>query len=131
VTIRRVPKHLAVAWHAELLKRYGGAAGLRDEGLLEAALDRPRNIAGYEPASSLTRLAAAYAFGLAKNHPFIDGNKRVAFAVAVSFLSANGMRLDVAESEATRIFLELAAGTIGETELQAWLDRHCGPPPRG
>jgi death-on-curing protein len=129
VTIRWVPKHLVIGWHAELLKRYGGAAGLRDEGLLEAALDRSRNIFGYEPAASATRLATGYAFGLARNHPFVDGNKRVAFAVTVSFLGANGLLLDVAESEATRAFLALAAGSIGEPELQAWLDQHCVPTP--
>lgn len=123
--VRWVPKHLAIGWHAELLKRYGGAPGLRDVGLLEAALDRPRTIQGYEPEASLIRLAAAYAFGLAKNHPFVDGNKRVAFSVTVSFLAANGLKLDVAESDATRVFLELAAGTIAEAELQSWLEQHC------
>ena len=129
MTIRWVPKHLAIGWHADLLERYGGAAGVRDEGLLEAALDRARNVFGYEPAAPLTRLATGYAFGPARNHPFIDGNKRVAFAVTVSFLGANGLLLDVAESEATRVFLALAAGSLGEPELQAWLDRHCVPVP--
>jgi death-on-curing protein len=127
VTIRWVPKHLVIGWHAELLKRYGGAAGLRDEGLLEAALDRARNIHGYEPDSSVTRLAAGYAFGLARNHPFVDGNKRIAFAVMVTFLGANGLKLDVAESAATEIMLTVAAGSVNETELQAWLDEHCIP----
>ncbi len=122
--VRWVPKHLVIGWHAELLKRYGGAPGLRDEGLLESALDRPRTMFGYEPEASLTRLAAASGFALAKNHPFIDGNKRVAFAVTVSFLRANGLMLDAAEAEATQVFLALAASTLSEAELQAWLDRH-------
>jgi death on curing protein len=123
--IHWVPKHLVIDWHARLLARYGGAAGVRDLGLLEAALDRPRTILGYEPNASLTRLSAAYAFGLTRNHPFVDGNKRIAFAVMVSFLGANGLRLDIAESAATETMLALAAGSIGEPELHAWLDRHC------
>jgi len=119
--IRWVPKHLALRWHARLLERYGGAAGLRDEGLLEAALARPQTILGYEPDASLARLAAAYAFGLTRNHPFIDGNKRTAFAVLVSFLAANGFRLDVAEQEATRVMMALSARQMTEAELADWL----------
>jgi death-on-curing protein len=119
--LRWVPKHLALRWHARLLERYGGATGVRDEGLLEAALARPRTIFGYEPNTSLAGLAAAYAYGLTQNHPFIDGNKRTAFAVLVSFLAANGFRLDVSEQEATRIMLALSARTITESDLAEWL----------
>lgn len=124
---RWVPKHLALRWHQRLLDLYGGAAGLRDDGLLEAALARPRTIFGYEPDASLARLAAAYAFGLTQNHPFIDGNKRTAFAVLVSFLAANGFKLDVAEQEATRVMMALSAGTIAEHDLAVWLVANGAP----
>ena len=124
---RWVPKHLALRWHARLLERYGGAAGVRDEGLLEAALARPRTIAGYEPDAPLARLAAAYAYGLTQNHPFIDGNKRTAFAVLVSFLAANGFKLDVSEQEATRVMLALSARTIAEADLAEWLIANGAP----
>ncbi len=122
-----VPLHLVQVWHERLIRRFGGVHGLRDPGLLESALARAQNLAAYEPASSIERLAAAYAFGLARDHPFVDGNKRIAFAVMAAFLKANGRELDVPEIEATRVMLELAAGELTEADFTAWLARNTRP----
>ncbi len=106
--------------HESLLVEHGGAAGLRDEGLLESALARPRQIFAYaEP--DLAELAAAYAAGIVRNHPFVDGNKRTGFMTAYIFLARNGLRLTAPEAEAAQAVLELAAGTIDETGFTAWL----------
>ena len=114
-------------FHDLQLREHGGAEGLRDEGGLRSALARPENLADYgEP--DLFDLAAAYARGIVQNHPFVDGNKRTAFVVAVSFLDLNGQELAADEAEAAIIFLRLAAGEIGEAELAAWLRRNSGPP---
>jgi len=110
--------------HAESIRRSGGADGVRDQGLLESALSRPLNQAAYgEP--KIFELAAAYGFGIARNHPFIDGNKRTAFAVAGVFLALNGWRLVAPPADATATFLALAAGTLSEAGLAAWLERGC------
>ena len=116
-----VPPHLAIAWHARLVERFGGAHGVRDLGLLEGALDRPRNHAAYEPDVGLEHLAALYGVGVAKAHAFVDGNKRIAFAVMVAFLKAHGSALDTSEAEATAIMLDVAIGTIDEHALGRWL----------
>ncbi len=97
---------------------------MRDAGLLESALYRPVNLAAYgEP--TVFELAASYAFGLARNHPFIDGNKRTAFAVSAVFLQLNGQRLAASPADATATFIALAAGTLGEAELVAWFAKYC------
>jgi death-on-curing protein len=106
--------------HAEQLALFGGADGLRDRGLLESALARPLNKHAYG-AEDLAELAAAYAFGLARNHAFIDGNKRVAFASIVVFLGLNDIDFDVPTTEATAIILDLAAGTVSEDGLTRWI----------
>ncbi|MCW5697272.1 MAG: type II toxin-antitoxin system death-on-curing family toxin [Bauldia sp.] len=106
--------------HAEQLAIFGGPEGIRDRGLLESALDRPRNKWAYENAG-LAELAAAYAFGIARNHPFIDGNKRTAFAALMVFLRLNGVPFAPPPAEATAIILELAAGTVGEEGLARWI----------
>lgn len=108
------------AIHGEQLQRFGGAAGLRDEGMLESALSRPLNKHLYEDAG-LLELAASYAFGLAKNHPFVDGNKRVAFLSMYTFLGINGIWLDVPDVDVVALFQALAAGEVDEDGLVRWL----------
>ena len=122
---RWIPPHLTIAWHARLIERFGGAPGLRDGGLLESALARPQNLVAYGEEVTTARLAALYGVGVAKAHAFVDGNKRIAFAVMVAFLKAHGHHLDVAESDATRIMLQVAGSEIGETELESWIAAHC------
>jgi death-on-curing protein len=107
--------------HSEQLALFGGADGLRDIGLLESALARPQNKYGYGE-SELAALAAAYAFGIARNHPFVDGNKRTAFASIIVFLGLNGIDFDVPSAEATAMMLALAAGEIDEAGLGRWIN---------
>jgi death-on-curing protein len=111
---------LALDIHAEQLALFGGADGVRDVGLLESALARPRKKHAYG-TENLAELAAAYAFGLARNHPFVDGNKRVAFAAIIVFLGLNEIDFDVSAEEATAMLLGLAAGEIQEEGLARWI----------
>lgn len=113
-------KRIALAMHETLIREYGGSGGVRDEGLLESALARPQNQAAYGDPS-LAELAAAYAFGIARNHAFVDGNKRTALMAAYTFLRMNGLRLSATEVEAASMIGDLAAGEIGEVELAAWI----------
>ena len=108
------------AVHDRLLAEHGGAPGVREPGLLASALDRPRNRAAYD-VSGLYALAAAYATGIVRNHPFVDGNKRTAFMAAYIFLARNGLQLSAPEDDATRAMLALAAGDLSEDEFAAWL----------
>ncbi|MBI4966716.1 MAG: type II toxin-antitoxin system death-on-curing family toxin [Rhodospirillales bacterium] len=117
---------LVLAVHERVLAEHGGASGLRDPGLLESALERPRNRYTYESAD-IVALAASYAFGLAKNHPFIDGNKRIAFMAAAIFLETDGYQLTAGEAEATIAVLQLAAGEIDEVAFAHWLGDNCRP----
>ncbi|WP_407156659.1 type II toxin-antitoxin system death-on-curing family toxin [Bradyrhizobium sp. STM 3557] len=110
----------AIAIHARQLRRFGGAPGLRDEGMLCSALERPINKWSYEQAS-LPELAAAYAFGLAKNHAFVDGNKRIAFMAMMVFLRRNGIAFAPDPAHATTIILALAAGEVSEESLTRWI----------
>lgn len=115
----------AVIAHDLELAAHGGSAGLRDAGLLECALARPRNIWAYaESAPSLAILAAAYAFGISSNHPFIDGNKRTALLVSFAFLDVNGSEVTASQEEAFLAILGLAAGEITEPELALWFAEH-------
>jgi death-on-curing protein len=109
---------------ADQVRDHGGSLGLRDRGLLESALDRPRNRFHYDPAADLSELAAAYGFGIAKNHPFIDGNKRVAYQAMYLFLGLNGLRIDAPEEEVVTLILALASGILEEAELASWLRDH-------
>jgi death-on-curing protein len=109
-----------VAAHSRQLRRFGGAPGLRDEGMLQSALERPINKWSYEQAG-LAELAAAYAFGLAKNHAFVDGNKRISFIAMVAFLRRNGVRFAPDPAHATAIILSLAAGEVSEESLARWI----------
>ena len=112
---------VVLAIHTDQVREHGGRSGTRDEGLLESALDRPRNRYLYEPASDLAALAAVYGFGIAKNHPFIDGNKRVAFQAMYVFLGINGRVISADEKDVVRLVLDLAAGQINEDQLAEWL----------
>ena len=110
----------AFALHSRQLRRFGGAPGLRDEGMLQSALERPLNKWRYEQCQ-LPELAAAYAFGLAKNQAFVDGNKRIAFMSMMLFLDRNGVVLDPDPAQATSIILSLAAGEVSEESLTRWI----------
>ncbi len=107
--------------HEESLSEFGGARGLRDEGLLESALARPRNTYVYNDAATLAELAASYCYGTAKNHAFVDGNKRAAFLCVGLFLAINGYRLAASQVEAIETMLGVAAGTVSEPELALWI----------
>ena len=110
--------------HFRLIREHGGIHGLRDENALESALARPKDRWHYEASSRLSDLAAAYAFGLARNHPFLDGNKRIAFVAMVAFLDRNGVQLTATNAEAASVMLAVAAGELAEDELADWIDRH-------
>jgi death-on-curing protein len=109
-----------IAAHSVQLRRYGGAPGLRDESALRSALDRPVNKWHHE-STELPELAAAYAFGLAKNHPFVDGNKRIAFIAMVAFLRKNGIEFRPDQAQPTAIILAVAAGEVSEESLARWI----------
>jgi death-on-curing protein len=109
-----------IAIHSRQLRRFGGAAGLRDEGLLRSALERPLNKWHYEQAQ-LPQLAAAYGFGLAKNHAFVDGNKRIAFMSMLVSLRKNNVRFAPDPAEATAMMMSLAAGEVSEESLARWI----------
>ena len=107
--------------HRESLEEHGGLDGVRDQGLLESALARPKNLFHYEGVTDVCRLAAAYSFGLAKNHPFNDGNKRAAFLSAVAFIELNGRSFKASQIDAIQTVLRLAAGEITEKAFAIWL----------
>ena len=111
---------LVIAIHERQLREFGGPPGIRDKGMLESALDRPRNKWAYEGAG-LPELAAAYAYGIARNHPFVDGNKRAALLALVVLLDLNDVDFDVPEAEMAAIILALAAGDVGEDGLTRWI----------
>ena len=110
----------AIAIHSRQLRRFGGAPGLRGEGMLRSARERPINKWTYEQAE-LAELAAAYAFGLAKNHAFVDGNKRIAFMTMMTFLHKNAITFFPDQAQATKIILGLAAGEVSEASLTRWI----------
>ncbi|RZU41551.1 type II toxin-antitoxin system death-on-curing family toxin [Edaphobacter modestus] len=110
--------------HSRQLAEHGGSDGIRDEGLLESALGKPHNVFAYDAMCDLPRLAASYAFGIARNHPFIDGNKRTALVVSETFLLLNGIRIVSSPEEKYFTFLHLADGTLTEDELATWFTSH-------
>ena len=114
--------------HVRQLAEHGGSPGLRDEGLLESALARAENLAAYGDPD-VADLAAAYAYGLAKNHAFVDGNKRASFAACTTFLLANGYRLPVDDAANIDTWLALAAGELGQADLAGWLRARVAPLP--
>ena len=125
-----VSRDAAEAIHYVQLRTHGGRWGIRDEGLLDSALARPRQRWVYESDADLADLAAAYGFGIAKNHPFVDGNTRTAFVVMAAFLLVNGVHLQASEPEAVTVVLGVASGELGEAELAAWC-RQRGEPVEG
>ncbi len=110
--------------HFRQIREHGGVYGLRDENALESALARPQQRGHYRPDTCVSELAAGYAYGLARNHPFVDGNKRVALVVMVAFLERNGVELTATNPEALPIMLALAAGDVTEGEVADWIEAH-------
>ena len=125
---RWVERLVVDAVHWDQIREHGGLAGIRDESALESALARPRHKWHYEETTDLTTLAAAYGFGLCRNHPYRDGNKRVAFVVMVVFLELNGLILKADETEVVSAMLALAGGKLSEKELANWLREHVTNP---
>ena len=118
-----VNRKVLLLLHDESLAEHGGASGLRDEGLLDSALARPLNLVLYE-TPDVAALAASYGVGLARNHPFVDGNKRAAFLAVGMFLARNGHRLKTTQVDATLTMLGVAAGDISEADFAIWLRDH-------
>jgi death-on-curing protein len=120
-----IREDVVLSMHEEALMLHGGLEGVRDPGLLESALARAKNLHVYsDPTPSLAQLAAAYAKGIVANHPFVDGNKRTAFTVSVTFLRLNGFQLTASKEEKILTFWALAAGEISEAELALWFAKH-------
>ena len=122
-----ISRKVLLLLHEESLASFGGARGLRDEGLLDSALARSLNAHGYKPDSTITELAASYALGLAKNHAFVDGNKRAAFLSIGLFLAINGYRLKADQVDAIQTILAVAAGELHEQGLAAWITEKVVP----
>ena len=121
-----IHRSVVVAAHEEQLVEHGGSPGIRDAGLLDSALARPLNRAAYGTPDA-AELAAAYAYGLAANHPFVDGNKRIAYVALELFLALNGVRFAASDAESVMSMLAVAAGTMKEDALASWIRRHCKP----
>lgn len=118
----------AIVAHDMEIAIHGGSAGIRDSGLLESALARPKSLWVYSDSQpSLARLAAAYAVGISSNHPFVDGNKRTALVVSFAFLDVNGLKLIASQEDAYLTILELAAGEVSEDHLTQWFERNTAP----
>lgn len=122
--IKWLSREFIFAAHRAQLTQHGGTDGLRDEGLLESALARPKNLAAYADQPSLQELAAAYLFGIAKNHPFVDGNKRVAYAAAEAFLILNAHVVTASQLEKYEMVIRVASGDADESEIVSWLKTH-------
>jgi death-on-curing protein len=125
VNVVWVREDVVLALHLRQLAEHGGGEGVRDEGLLQSALARPQNLLAYgDPTPDLASLAAAYAYGIARNHSFVDGNKRTALVVSRLFLLLNGVNLVATQEEKYLTFLKLAAGELSEEELASWVRAH-------
>ncbi len=127
---RWVPRLVVEAVHVDQVREHGGLLGIRDENALESALARARQRWSYEPTADLPRLAGDYAFGICSNHPFRDGNKRVAFVTAVTFLGLNGWDFVAPEDEVVEKMLSLASGTLDEGQLTEWIRSRAQRRPR-
>ena len=121
-----IDRNILLLLHDESLASHGGASGIRDEGLLDSALSRPLNLAVYGKPD-IAELAASYTFGLAKNHPFVDGNKRAAFLSIGLFLYVNGKVLTASQADATLTIMAVAAGERTEADLATWIRNHLAP----
>ncbi len=120
-----VTEKLVMMVHDMLLAEHGGLSGIRDIGLLQSALAKPQQLYKYQDGASLFELATAYSFGLANNHPFIDGNKRIVFTVTAVFLELNGKVLNAPEAEVVVFYEGLAGGKVSEEALAKWLEDNC------
>lgn len=123
---RWIDRRTLILLHDESLAEHGGASGLRDETMLQSALARPLNLVSYG-SPDVADLAAAYGVGLAKNHPFVDGNKRAAFLSVGLFLALNGQRLVATQAEATLVMLDVAASAMDESSFASWIRGHMAP----
>jgi death-on-curing protein len=119
---------VVLAIQEEMLREHGGLAGVRDRGLLDSALARPQNLFAYQAGVDVFALAAGYAFGIVRNHPFVDGNKRTAFVSAVTFLEENGCRFQAPEREVVAQMIALAEGALSEDLFASWLRENSAPP---
>jgi death on curing protein len=119
-----ISKKAVLAMHNAQLAEHGGSDGIRDETLLDSALAKPLNVFAYADQPDIFRLAASYAFGICRNHPFVDGNKRTALVVSLTFLDRNGWDIVGSKEELYFTFLHLADGSLSEEELTAWLTKH-------
>lgn len=125
MAVRFIPEELVLTIHSDLLQRYGGKPGLRDRNLLQSALAQPMATVGGKYAhKTIFDKAAAYGFHVCKNHPFIDGNKRVAFVLMDIFLQRNGWEIVAHEEDAFSMMIELSSGKISKTQLASWLKEH-------
>jgi death-on-curing protein len=122
-----ISKKALLLLHEESLSTFGGARGMRDEGLLDSALARPLNTHAYNEECTIADLAASYAFGIAKNHAFVDGNKRASFLSIGLFLAINGYRLTADQVDAVETVLAVASGELGEQGLAAWIQSNMAP----
>ena len=120
-----IATEVALAAHAEQLAEHGGGDGIRDAAMIDSAMARPQNLAQYGDPDAAA-LAAAYAYGIARNHPFTDGNKRTAAVVSETFLMLNGYALGATDAELVVAFVALAAGELSEDELADWFRQHLG-----
>lgn len=127
MSIEWIEPNAVFAMHKRQIAEHGGTEGVRDEGLLLSALARPENLHAYGENVDLAALAASYAFGVAKNHPFLDGNKRTALVVAVAFLNLNGYDFEAPGEATYSVFLQLAEGSISEQDLAAWFRERLYP----
>ena len=124
---RWISKKTVLTAHSKQLAEHGGSDGIRDETLLESALAKPQNVFAYEEDADIFRLAASYAFGIGRNHPLVDGNKRTALAASTGFLVLNGWDLNAPREEVYLTFLSLAEGSLSETDLAEWFRRSAVP----
>lgn len=124
---RWISKRAVLAMHREQLAEHGGSDGIRDETLLDSALAKPLNVFNYAAEPDIFRLAASYAFGIARNHAFIDGNKRMPLVVSITFLDRNGWDTAASKEDTYFTFLHLADGSLSEEDLAAWFTKHAIP----
>jgi death on curing protein len=122
--IRWLSPSFVMLMHRELTREHGGPQGIRDLGVLESAVARPKNLHAYEKVQDLHRLAAAYGYGISRNHPFVDGNKRVSLMVMYVFLKMNGIELAASEEDAYVTIRDLASGDLSEEALEDWLQQN-------
>ena len=125
MAVHFIPRDVVLTIHADLLQRYGGEPGLRDAGVLDSALAQPKiTVGGKNAHKTLFDKAAAYGFHVCKGHPFVDGNKRVAFVLMDIFLQKNGWQIESPEEEAYRMMMDLATGRLTKAQLSSWLKDH-------